>query len=266
VTPSTFDLKGLTHREAADELGVSVSAVKARLHYAREHLSRSLSDLRPKEETTVLSSGDFVEVQILDVRPSRPDKTLTAGLVVLGLPEGDRILPVFSGLQEVAALAFGMENVEMPRPMTYQFALDLLAARGEQVTDLRIDKLAEGTYFATVITRSQIGEEAETDARPSDAPNVAVLAGSRISAKPNPSPKARLNQLHERRRSLVEERLSRPSRVHVERSTPTAPAAFDVRQADIMCVPRCRSNWRGWRVRLPFGRRDSIGLTGAHAG
>src|SRR6202035_4484330 len=107
--------------------GVSVSAVKARLHHARVNLGRSLIDLRPKDKA-MASNSDFIDVRIVDVRASSPEKTPRVGLVLLETPESDRHLPIFVGLPEAAALAFSLENVEMPRPMTYQFAASLLAA------------------------------------------------------------------------------------------------------------------------------------------
>jgi len=172
-----FYLAGLTHREAAAELGVSVSAVKARLHQARANLSRSLMDLRPKGKA-MSSNGDFIDVRIADVRASSPDTTPRLGLVLLKTPESDRHLPIFVGLQEAAALALSLENVNMPRPMTYQFAASLLEACNGRVTEVRIDKLVEITYFATVVVQTPSGQH-ETDARPSDALNLAVLTEAR---------------------------------------------------------------------------------------
>ncbi len=177
-----FYISGLTHKEAAAELGVSVSAVKARLHHARANLGRSLVDLRP-QEPTMSTTTDFVDVRIVDVRASNPHDSPRVALVLLETPEGDRHLPIFIGIPEATALAFSLENVEMPRPMTYQFAASLLTACEGRVTEVRIDKLVEITYFATVIVETTSGYH-EMDARPSDALNLAALANARITTNP----------------------------------------------------------------------------------
>jgi RNA polymerase sigma factor (sigma-70 family) len=175
-----FYLAGLTHKEAAAELEVSVDAVKARLHHARARLSRSLDDLRPKEPT-VVTSTDFEEMRIVDVRTNDSGQEPRWGLVLLETVGGDRHLPIFIGLPEAAALAFSLENEEMPRPMSYQFAASLLEACQGEVVEVRIDKLVESTYFATVVVETSSGTH-EADARPSDALNLAALTGAHITA------------------------------------------------------------------------------------
>lgn len=47
-------------------------------------------------------------------------------MIVLEELNGDRRLPIWVGPPEATALALSLENVEMPRPMTYHFAAALL--------------------------------------------------------------------------------------------------------------------------------------------
>lgn len=122
-----FYLSGLTHREAAAELGVSVNAVKARLHQGRVGLGRALVDLRTRE-VPMPRSTDLVPMRIVDVRSSGPEVGDAVGVVLLEASDRPGHLPIFIGLPEAVSLAFSLENVEMPRPMTYQLASSLLDA------------------------------------------------------------------------------------------------------------------------------------------
>ena len=177
-----FYLSGLTHREAAAELGVSVNALKARLHQGRRRLSHVLADLRTQTpEVRMPPTADFVPVHISDVRSTTHGGADRSGIVLLESADASDHLPIFIGLPEAIALAFSLENVEMPRPMTYQLAASLLEACGGKVTEVRITELAEYIYLATVVVETPVGVR-ETDARPSDALNMAVLAGAPISA------------------------------------------------------------------------------------
>ena len=177
-----FYLSGLTHREAAAELGVSVNAVKARLHQGRATLSRLLADLRTTEvPVQPQPAADFVPVHISDVRSTTHGGTERFGIVLLESADSSRHLPIFIGMAEAIALAFSLENVEMPRPMTYQLAANLLEVCRGRVMEVRITELAEYIYLATVVVETPDGPR-ETDARPSDALNLAVLADAPITA------------------------------------------------------------------------------------
>ena len=178
-----FYLGGLTHREAAAELGITVNAVKARLHQARSNLGRVLIDLQPKERLMTTTPGPgFVAVRIADVRMSKPDASPRLGLVLLKTPDGVRYLPIFVGTPEATMLALGLENAEMPRPMTYQLTAGLVAACGARIDEVRITSLVGMTYLATVIVQTPTGP-AEVDARPSDALNLAVLVQASITVE-----------------------------------------------------------------------------------
>ena len=65
-----YYLSGLTQQGAAIYLGISANAVKARLHEAREHLGRELSDLQPRE-TTMRVNEETAIMRIMDVRMNK---------------------------------------------------------------------------------------------------------------------------------------------------------------------------------------------------
>jgi bifunctional DNase/RNase len=63
--------------------------------------------------------------------------------------------------------------------MTFAFTASLLRAAGGRVREVRVERLTEGTFYATVVV--EVGDgSADVDARPSDALNLALVAGTPI--------------------------------------------------------------------------------------
>jgi hypothetical protein len=180
-----FYWQGLTHAEAAMELGITVGAVKARLHQARGALAPRLaaSAGQEKEVPAMPTAAEpvWVDAEVIDVcRSDRPDDPLyRPHVVVLQERGGTRRLPMYTGSAEAIALACSLESVEMPRPMTYQLAANLLTAAGSRLTEVRVTRLVEGVFYAVVVVDSPDGT-VEVDARPSDALNLAVVTGAPV--------------------------------------------------------------------------------------
>ncbi len=180
-----FYWQGLTHAESALELGITVGAVKARLHQARGALAPQLASCieHEKEVSAMPAAAEsaWVEAEVIEVcRPDGPDDPLRrAHVVVLQERNGIRRLPMYTGSAEAIALACSLDTVEMPRPMTYQLAANLLTAAGSRLTEVRITRLVEGVFYAVVVVEAP-GGVVEVDARPSDALNLAVLSGAPV--------------------------------------------------------------------------------------
>lgn len=177
----------LTVREVAATLGVSVSAVKVRLHSARRRLRETLlseheAPVRPCER----EEQRMIKIEIADViaTESKDEETgqTTSVYVVVLLDEiGRRVLPIWIGPTEGRSIAIELRQVELPRPMTVTFIGRLLDAAGAAVEQVRIERLVDDTYFAVVQVRR--GDETrEVDARPSDALALAAHAGCPIFA------------------------------------------------------------------------------------
>jgi RNA polymerase sigma factor (sigma-70 family) len=195
-----FYLQGLTHREVAAELAISVGAVKARLHQARAALtpvlvplasgqargsSQEVPPTRSKEPvmmTTTAGGPAWAEVSVTDIRCSDDSNPLNRKhVIVLTERDGPRRLPIWVGPAEATVLALTLQAVEMPRPMTYQMAAGLLDACDSRVGEVRITRLAGEVFYAVVAVEGPAGRR-EVDARPSDAVNLALVAGAPILA------------------------------------------------------------------------------------
>ncbi len=67
--------------------------------------------------------------------------------------------------------------------MTYQFMTALVDALGGRVRQVRLDRVVDGAYAATVEVEGPLGTRL-VDARCSDALNLAVLTGAQVAAGP----------------------------------------------------------------------------------
>jgi bifunctional DNase/RNase len=121
--------------------------------------------------TTATAVGD-VEMRIAKVVGLAADDELF-DYVVLEEVAGDRQLPIEIGWAEAFSLAARLGGIAWRRPMTYQFVAALVQALGGRVRQVRIDRVVEETYLATVEVEGPPGMQS-VDARPSDALNLAV--------------------------------------------------------------------------------------------
>jgi bifunctional DNase/RNase len=103
--------------------------------------------------------------------------------VVLDEVSGDRHLVFGIGESEAFWLAAHLQGMPFGRPMTYQFTAALVQALGGQVRQVRIDRLIDGAYGATVEVEGPAGVR-YVDARPSDALNLGALTGAAVFVSP----------------------------------------------------------------------------------
>ena len=117
----------------------------------------------------------MVEVRL---RAVRVDLQSNTPVLLLQESEGlGRTLPIFIGAPEATAIAFALQGMDTPRPMTHDLIRDLLDALGADVVRVVITELKTATYFAEIVLRH--GEqEIPVSSRPSDAVAVAVRTGA----------------------------------------------------------------------------------------
>jgi uncharacterized protein len=132
--------------------------------------------------TTATDVG-FVEMRIAKVVGVGAAGDELVQCVVLDEVAGDRHLPIEIGQTEAFNLAARLGGIQWPRPMTYQFTAALVQALGGRVRQVRIDRLVEKAYAATVEVEGPLGRQS-VDARPSDVLNLAVLVDAPIFAAP----------------------------------------------------------------------------------
>jgi hypothetical protein len=101
---------------------------------------------------------------------------LQSNTPVLLLQETDgegRTLPIFIGNPEATAIAYALQGVTMPRPLTHDLMRDVLGALEIDLERVIITELRSSTYYAELHLRK--GEKRTVvSSRPSDAVAVAV--------------------------------------------------------------------------------------------
>jgi len=157
-----YYLAGLTQAEAAAHLGIPPGAVKARLHKARAGLRTRLEPLRKELQLPI-------EMQVADVRRAGERHAII-------LTGGGRELKIWVGMPEALSITVQLENVELPRPGTHDLTASLLNAGGAAIREVRINRLAEHTFYADVV----LADGAAVDARPSDGIALALVTGAPI--------------------------------------------------------------------------------------
>ena len=112
----------------------------------------------------------------LDVIGVRMEMPSNSPIVLLREADGPRYLPIWVGAVEATAIAYAQQGVVPPRPLTHDLLRDVLAATGQELTEVRITGLEEGVFFAVLVFAGGV----EVSARPSDAIALALRTGTPI--------------------------------------------------------------------------------------
>ncbi|HET7481764.1 MAG TPA: bifunctional nuclease family protein [Actinomycetota bacterium] len=120
----------------------------------------------------------MIELSLVGVRVELPSNQ---PIVLLKENEGERYLPIWIGAVEATAIAFALQGIETPRPMTHDLIRDLLRELNVSVDRIVISDLVEQTFFAS-IRLIQNGSATEVSSRPSDAIALAVRLSTPIYA------------------------------------------------------------------------------------
>ncbi len=119
------------------------------------------------------------EMELVGVRVEKPTNTPIA---LLREVEGSgRLLPIFIGGPEATAIAFAVEEVVTPRPMTHDLLQKVLEDLGASVERVEITELRDGTFYAELVLHAADGVH-RISSRPSDAIALALRTGSPIFA------------------------------------------------------------------------------------
>lgn len=120
----------------------------------------------------------MVELTLVGVRVELPSNQ---PIVLLKETAGDRYLPIWIGAVEATAIAFALQGIQTPRPMTHDLLRDILRETDIQVERILINDLVDATFFATIRVHTN-GDAHEVSSRPSDAIALAVRVAAPIYA------------------------------------------------------------------------------------
>ncbi|HEY5110919.1 MAG TPA: bifunctional nuclease family protein [Acidimicrobiales bacterium] len=113
------------------------------------------------------------------LRAVRVDVGSSTPLLLLEEVGGERVLPIFIGAPEAAAIAYALQEVESPRPMSHDLMGHIVTALGSKLFSVEINELVDNTFFAS-LRLVRANEEIVVSARPSDAVALALRVGAPI--------------------------------------------------------------------------------------
>ena len=107
------------------------------------------------------------------LRAVRVDVGSSTPLLLLEELGGDRVLPIFIGAPEATAIAYALQGITTPRPMSHDLLGHVITALDGRLFAVEITSLEDNTYFANLrILRD--GAEIVVSSRPSDAVALAL--------------------------------------------------------------------------------------------
>ncbi len=121
------------------------------------------------------------------------DKVNNAPVVLLGIENTNKVVPIWIGPCEAYVLAMALEGMEAPRPLTHDLIYNFLDALDVRIEKVIIHTVKDNTFYANILVRDLsfveepgVDEDVEMemgspifeiDARPSDSLILAVKRG-----------------------------------------------------------------------------------------
>jgi bifunctional DNase/RNase len=93
------------------------------------------------------------------------------GAPVVLIEADDQLIPIFISADQAQSMQLALEGEPFERPLTHDLFVEMVAEFGAAIDRVRIDDLADGTFYAKIDTEQYHGGErkqAVFDARPSD--------------------------------------------------------------------------------------------------
>lgn len=113
-----------------------------------------------------MDNKEIIKVEIAGIPVS---SSVSGGGFALLLKEvdGERRLPIIIGHFEAQAIAFEMEGLKPPRPLTHELLKTILESLNYSIEYVIINELRDSTFYAKIKLNTE--EIDDIDARPSDA-------------------------------------------------------------------------------------------------
>jgi RNA polymerase sigma factor (sigma-70 family) len=182
---------GFTHQETAVQLGISLTAVKVRVHRGRNRLRAALA---PKERQMVeviihdvltdkvgLADLPTVEEMGKTGKEALWQSTNSHYIIILKEKDKERYLPIWVGPFEAQLVVFKLKEKEITRPILFDLTRILMDLGELALSRVVVSRLHEEIFYGSLIIGKN-GATHEVDCRPSDAINLAVRQGVPIFA------------------------------------------------------------------------------------
>lgn len=107
------------------------------------------------------------------------DPSTNAPILILNSPDEEFSVPIWIGLNEAAAIASVLQNIEFDRPMTHDLFKNFIEQAEINVPRIEVCDLKNNTFYARIYCYKKEGEFI-VDARPSDAIALALRLKAEI--------------------------------------------------------------------------------------
>lgn len=105
-------------------------------------------------------------------------------ILMLLEPESQRQIPIIIGAHEAQGILLAKETVRTRRPMTHELMAKMMEAYGLGLTQVTIDRVLDGVFFATLHITDGFNSKA-IDSRTTDAITLALLTDAPIMVDDN---------------------------------------------------------------------------------
>ena len=102
--------------------------------------------------------------------------------LLLDVDDCQRRIPIVVGVAEAQSIAFWLEHVQSPRPLTHDLMVSMMHAFQIGITEVEIYRFSEGVYYSHVSMAAADGTEVQLDSRTSDAIALSLRTGAPIYA------------------------------------------------------------------------------------
>jgi hypothetical protein len=185
---------GFSQRETAEQLGISLSAVKVRVHRGRNRLRSALA-IPMEVQMREIMIHDILAVKV-DPNADLPDddevETMEKSeldalwrslsehhIVILKEKDADRYLPIWIGPSEAQLIMWKLQEKEVKRPLVFDLTRTLMDLGRLTLENVVVSRLHENVFYGSLNIRKN-GTVHEVDCRPSDAINLAVRQNAPI--------------------------------------------------------------------------------------
>lgn len=116
------------------------------------------------------------------------DKISNSPVVLLGIENSDKILPIWIGACEASIMAIAIEKVPFDRPLTHDLIVNLLTELSLKLDRFVIHSIRDNVFYAKIVLKDLAVSEQEIaeglnpyleiDARPSDCIILSLKTGA----------------------------------------------------------------------------------------
>ena len=115
-----------------------------------------------------MSFEDNIPVRVSQISVAQISPQNMGFFVMLAGVDDERTLPIFIGATEAQSIAYHVNGIKVPRPLTHDLFKNVMAQFDATVVRVVVTELKNDTFFARLFF-SKSGIETEVDSRPSDA-------------------------------------------------------------------------------------------------